>query len=596
MPLKKHLILGIALILVMGLASLQGRRMDGLRDSTKFYRWMISASTQARIFGESSFSVEGEDGPEYLDSILFKRLVDVTEARLEDPQSMGDNDLDVEGKLLPKIVRYSNLHAQGSDEDSVETTVDSDEILERDRELWTLARNNETDVASLRTDFLGALRNGQLYSVGEQINLEDFYNQTTDFGVSLSNMFFGFRKMAANLVWLEVDKFFHSGMAHRMIPAMQTTVALDPTFVDAYLLGGWHLAYNFTAKMTNTPWSLREYDTRNQAWVGQKERYYYEAATFLKDGIRKNPREYKIYFDLGYGVYYEKLDDDHNAARFLREAIRPAHDVWVRRQLYRIMSLDDQFEGSIAGWDWYIDQYPNNLAAPRLRRQAIGLMHERDANRAAAKAHSADRMAELEPARASEWQQAAEAAHQLSETQWDEAMAVWDELATSVGSADTFAIGRRFRRDALLKAEQERYSEAIAMLDVARWESNPFWDEASDLMIDYKIISGEPLTVTELKARNRIEERDRYSALTPKSRDGILYSYRDGAWRSSGYQDQPTQDVQPDSLAHHRLQFDHPEIANIVDLGGEVIFKVEEQWYRFKAPALTGVIDPTARG
>ena len=42
---------------------------------------------------------------------------------------------------------------------------------------------------------------------------------------------------------------------------------------------------------------------------------------------------------VGYGPY-EKLNDNHNAVRFLREAIRPAHDVWVRRQLYRIMSLD----------------------------------------------------------------------------------------------------------------------------------------------------------------------------------------------------------------------------------------------------------------
>jgi len=593
---KKHLALGIALIVFMALGAVQGQRMDGLRDSTKFYRWMISASTQARIFGDSGFTVEGEDGPEYLDTILFQRLVEATESRLEDPPSLGDNDLDEDGNILPKIVRYSNLHSFGEGDGGVETTVDDAEILERDRKLWTLARNSDADIAALRTDFLGALNNGQLYSAGEQVTLEQFYNQTADFGVSLSNMFFGFRKMAANLVWLEVDKFYHSGMAHRMIPAMQTTVALDPSFVDAYLLGAWHLSYNFTAKMTNTPWSLREYDKQNKAWVGQKERFYYEAVTFLKDGVRKNPRQYKLYFDLGYGVYYEKLNDYHNSTRFLREAIRPAHDVWVRRQLYRIMSLDAQYEESIAGWEWYIDQYPNNLAAPRLRQQSIGLMHERDAERATAKAIAADRLAELEPARSTEWNQSADAARDDAARLWDEAMGVWDGLADTVGSADTFAIGRRFRRDALLKAEQGRYSEAIAMLDVGRWESNPFWDEASDLMIEYKLLSDEPLTVTELKAKNRIAERDRYTALTPKSRDGVLYTYADGAWRPNAYRDQPTQEIQPDSIEHFQLQFNHPAIAIVLNLGGEVIFRVEEKWYRFKAPPLTGVIDPTARG
>lgn len=593
---KQHLILGIALVVFLVLGSLQGQRMDDLRDATKFYRWMISASTQARIFGQGSFTIQGEDGPEFLDAILFQRLVDATETRLDDPPSLGDNDFDEDGNMYPKIVRYSNLHAFGGDGDSVESSVDEAEVLARDRKLWTLARNKEPDVAELREDFLGALRDGRLYSVGEQVSLEDFYNQTADFGVSLGNMFFGFRKMAANLVWLEVDKFFHSGMAHRMIPAMQTTVALDPTFVDAYLLGSWHLAYNFTAKMTETPWSLREYDPVNEAWVGPKERFYFEAIAFLKDGIRKNPRNYKLYFDLGYGIYYEKLNDNHNAVIFLREAIRPAHDVWVRRQLYRIMSLDEQYEDSIAGWDWYIENYPANLAAPRLREQAIGLMHERDAERAGVKAAAAARLAELEPAKSAEWLASADAARAESTRLWDEALGVWDDLANSVGSADTFASGRLYRRDAMLKAEQGRYEEAIAMLDVGRWESNPFWEEASDLMIEYKRKSGEPLAVTELKAEKRLAEQERYTALTPKSLDGALYKYRDGAWRSTAYSDQPTQDVQPDSVEHHRLLFDYPELGIVIDLGGEVICRGGETWYRIKGAPITGVIDPSERG
>ena len=36
---------------------------------------------------------------------------------------------------------------------------------------------------------------------------------------------------------------------HRMLPLMKTCVTLDPGFVDAYLLGAWHMAYNATASM-----------------------------------------------------------------------------------------------------------------------------------------------------------------------------------------------------------------------------------------------------------------------------------------------------------------------------------------------------------
>src|SRR5690606_4545643 len=112
---------------------------------------------------------------------------------------------------------------------------------------------------------------------------------------------------AANLVWLEVDRYWHKGQMHRMLPLMKTCVTLDPEFIDAYLLGAWHMAYNATASMSDTAWELRNYDALHEAWIGDKERYYFYGVDFLKDGIRKNPRNYKLYFDLGFSIYEIKL-------------------------------------------------------------------------------------------------------------------------------------------------------------------------------------------------------------------------------------------------------------------------------------------------
>ena len=80
-----------------------------------------------------------------------------------------------------------------------------------------------------------------------------------------------------------------------------------PNFVDAYLLGAWHLAYNLTAKLPETPEPMKVYFPKYGKRLGIKQEWYYIATEFLKDGIRKNPRDYRVYFDLGYGIYENKL-------------------------------------------------------------------------------------------------------------------------------------------------------------------------------------------------------------------------------------------------------------------------------------------------
>ena len=189
------------------------------------------------------------------------------------------------------------------------------------------------------------------------------YAQAQASGVSIFNLFFGFRKVAANFVWIQVDRYWHMGLIYRMYPSMLTCVALDPNFVDAYLLGAWHMAYNHTAKMPDTPAPMKEWDENFGACVGQKERLYYIAIDFLKDGIRNNPRNYKLYFDLGFAIYKIKLKDYENAVRYLSEAIRQPHDRWVPRQLYICKEMNGQYEEAVAGWQDYMKRFPESQTA-----------------------------------------------------------------------------------------------------------------------------------------------------------------------------------------------------------------------------------------
>src|SRR5690606_233158 len=112
-------------------------------------------------------------------------------------------------------------------------------------------------------DFIRLRAENRLYTLGSGLTAAGLYGDINDPSqgntvVSMANMFFGFRKMAANLLWLQVDKYWHAGMLYRMVPLMHATVALDPQFVDAFLLGAWHLAYNATAQMRDTPEPLKE--------------------------------------------------------------------------------------------------------------------------------------------------------------------------------------------------------------------------------------------------------------------------------------------------------------------------------------------------
>jgi len=56
-------------------------------------------------------------------------------------------------------------------------------------------------------------------------------------------------------------------------------------------------------------------------------------------------------------------------------------------------------------------------------------------------------------------------------------------------------------------AEEGRYAEAIGVLDKARWESATFFEEASEMMIDYKQAADIPLSKSEREAVAREQDR-----------------------------------------------------------------------------------------
>lgn len=505
MNVKPHIILGFLFVGLGALGSLQGNRIDRLQDSELFYRWILNGATQMRIEGTLVFD-DSVDLPEAMDDVLFLEMSAMAETRFPDFPIDDSEDYGEDGQLLSKLIRAVRL--------------------EEDDLIWQLAISDEA--SEIETRFHEWVATSQIRSVPTKFNMALVYDEQNPIqGVGVTSMFFGLRKVAANFTWLQVDKYWHLGEQHKMVPLMRTCVALDPNFVDAYLLGSWHLAYNITAKLPETPEPQKVWNDKYKKRLGAKEEWYYIAADFLKDGIRNNHRDYRLYFDLGYSIFENKLKDHHNAVVYLNEARRHKHDKWVPRMLYLAMMRNGQYEDAIEGWEDYLTKFPGHLAGMRSIRLNKAYLAEvmsaeafecstaareagEEALRLAAEARAAGNLA-VAGEREEEARKAVRLAEEMDgygEIEKATALSIWQPMYEREG--DPLANARILRFQALDYAQQERYREAISVLEVARFESGEVFEESSELIMDIKKKAGFSLTISERLAIERENEAAQY--------------------------------------------------------------------------------------
>ncbi|MFP6583294.1 MAG: hypothetical protein VCD00_12175 [Candidatus Hydrogenedentota bacterium] len=498
----------VGFVILILISSWLGNRINTIKDSEAFYRWTISAASLTRL-GDTLEPDKSLDVPEAMDDEIYAQLVSLADTALPDYEADPDLDLDPEGNVTSRLARAVRQS--------------------HDMDVWALI--NDPTVADLKQQFLDFRTAHQIQSMGIQFSADTMYsNDTQASGVGLAGLFFGFRTVAANFLWMQVDTFWHNGELHRMVPLMKTCVTLDPNFIDAYLLGAWHLAYNIPAKIEPTPEPLKKKTPHYHQRIGLKEEWYLMAVDFLRDGIRKNPRDYQLYFDLGYGVYEQKLQDHENAILYLDEARRHKHNKWVPRMLFRSLFLNEQYEDAIEGWIGYLEDFPSHDIGDRFLKMNKGFLAETIVDEARecqtlAQASIAEFQAQIEAtADAAEISrlesQVQEAENFIADLdirikeELDAAVAIWGDLYSD--SQDSMALGRMVRRRALELNEMGRHLEAIAELDVVRWEDLQFFDDASNIMIDIKQEAGIPLTVSEQLQVLRKQDVEKWADEAPK--------------------------------------------------------------------------------
>jgi hypothetical protein len=105
----------------------------------------------------------------------------------------------------------------------------------------------------------------------------------------------GFRSQVANLLWMEIDEYWHAGFIGTPGSADGAVVTLDPQFVDAWSTVAWHWAYNIYAEEESRPQFKNGKDP-----VGLRKKQEYDIQTgldYLDRGVIENPDTYRLWFE-----------------------------------------------------------------------------------------------------------------------------------------------------------------------------------------------------------------------------------------------------------------------------------------------------------
>jgi tetratricopeptide (TPR) repeat protein len=163
----------------------------------------------------------------------------------------------------------------------------------------------------------------------------------------------GFRGVAADILWLRTDMYFHMGQWYKVLPLYRTITFLQPHFIQAWSVAGWHMAYNIY----------------HEAKSEEEKKDWLEAGlNFLKEGITYNPGRYELYFETGW-TYFHKARDYDEAIKYFRRAIRFPHPDYIDRMIAHAFFKKGDIQSAYQEWQRIVKLSPkDNLARDGLKK------------------------------------------------------------------------------------------------------------------------------------------------------------------------------------------------------------------------------------
>jgi tetratricopeptide (TPR) repeat protein len=130
----------------------------------------------------------------------------------------------------------------------------------------------------------------------------------------------GFRTVAADILWMKVDNLWDGGSWQYIPTLLESVVQLDPHFILAWRVYGWHLAYNLNAE------SKTLIDRRY--WLDR-------GVEVLRRAVDVNPKAWEPRFELGWTLFDRAHRYPEAAGIFLEASKLQGSPAYIDRLYYR---------------------------------------------------------------------------------------------------------------------------------------------------------------------------------------------------------------------------------------------------------------------
>jgi hypothetical protein len=161
-------------------------------------------------------------------------------------------------------------------------------------------------------------------------------------GQWLAGMLLGFRQAVADLMWIRVDQYFHEGRYDKIMPLCYIITTMDPSWIDVYTTGAWHMGYNFGDR-----------------------RLVPAAVAFDQRGVDNNPKNSDMRYELGW-MEMTRGYQFAAAANAFRQAnqlgLRP---VGKRHAYPHALEAAGDVKGAIAAWAELEREDPKDPVPPK---------------------------------------------------------------------------------------------------------------------------------------------------------------------------------------------------------------------------------------
>ncbi len=166
----------------------------------------------------------------------------------------------------------------------------------------------------------------------------------------------GFRTVAADLLWMKVEREWHGGNWWALPSLLDAVTQLDPHFLVAWQVYGWHLAYNLHAESET---------------LVDKRYYLNGGVRVLERAVEANPDNWEMIFELGWTLF-DRAHDMHRAAEYFYRADQsPEAKSYTTRLYYRCFERTLDIPRLVEALEYAKNRHTDLNSSDDVQHQAI---------------------------------------------------------------------------------------------------------------------------------------------------------------------------------------------------------------------------------